>query len=47
MPEIDQIRVETERLDQVIPENTRIDFIKIDVEGAEFEVLKGAEKNLT
>lgn len=46
MPEIDQIRVETERLDQVIPENTRIDFIKIDVEGAEFEVLKGAERIL-
>ncbi|HNY63084.1 MAG TPA: FkbM family methyltransferase [Bacteroidales bacterium] len=45
-PEIDQIKVETERLDQLIPENIRIDFIKIDVEGAEFEVLKGAERIL-
>lgn len=45
-PEIDQIKVETERLDQLIPKNIRIDFIKIDVEGAEFEVLKGAEKIL-
>ncbi|HQQ21313.1 MAG TPA: FkbM family methyltransferase, partial [Bacteroidales bacterium] len=38
-PKINQIKVETERLDQLIPENMRIDFIKIDVEGAEFEVL--------
>lgn len=45
-PEIDQIKVETERLDQLIPKNIRIDFIKIDVEGAEFEVLKGAERIL-
>ncbi len=33
-----------ERLDEVIPKGTRIDFIKIDVEGAELGVLKGAKK---
>lgn len=39
---INQLMVETERLDNIIPENQSIDFIKIDVEGAEFGVLKGA-----
>jgi FkbM family methyltransferase len=37
------ITVETELLDNIIPYNTKIDFIKIDVEGAEMLVLKGAE----
>lgn len=45
-PEIEEIEVEIKRLDSVIPEDTRIDFIKIDVEGAEFDVLKGAKKIL-
>ena len=38
------ITVETDLLDNIIPIDTKIDFIKIDVEGAEMFVLKGAEK---
>jgi FkbM family methyltransferase len=44
-PEIDVIEVELHTLDEIIPSTIKIDFIKIDVEGAEFGVLKGA-KNL-
>lgn len=45
--EIDEkIEVETELLDNVLSENTQIDFMKIDVEGGEFFVLKGAQKIL-
>lgn len=39
---IEQISVRTGLLDDVIPEETSIDLIKIDVEGAEFQVMKGA-----
>lgn len=45
-PEIEEITVELRRLDELIPVEIKIDFIKIDVEGAEFGVLKGAEKLL-
>jgi FkbM family methyltransferase len=34
--------VEVRRLDDIVPADTSIDFIKIDVEGAEGEVLRGA-----
>lgn len=37
-----EIKVRTERLDALIPEDIHIDFIKIDVEGAEGLVLAGA-----
>ncbi len=37
------IEVKTEKLDNIIPENFKIDFIKIDVEGGEFAVFAGAE----
>jgi FkbM family methyltransferase len=40
-PEIEKIDVELRRLDDVIPEDQKIDLIKIDVEGAELQVLKG------
>ena len=42
-PEIEEIKVELKTLDHVVPLNEKIDFIKIDVEGGEFDVLKGAE----
>jgi FkbM family methyltransferase len=44
-PEIEEIEVEIKTLDEIISLDEKIDFIKIDVEGAEFGVLKGA-KNL-
>ena len=40
-PDIEEINVELKKLDDVIPESTKIDLIKIDVEGAEYGVLKG------
>ncbi len=41
-PEIEEIKVELKKLDEVIPSNLKIDEIKIDVEGAELGVLQGA-----
>jgi FkbM family methyltransferase len=35
------LKIETVALDEVI--NSRVDFIKLDIEGAEYEALKGAE----
>ena len=43
---IKQLTVDTDLLDNIIPENQRIDFIKIDVEGAEFNVLQGGIKTI-
>jgi FkbM family methyltransferase len=45
-PDIQEIEVEMKRLDNVIPAGTKIDFIKIDVEGGEFGVMKGASEIL-
>lgn len=44
--EIEQISVETDLLDHIIPEDMCIDLIKIDVEGAEFRVMKGGAATL-
>ena len=41
-PDIEQINVELKTLDTLIPKDIKIDFIKIDVEGGEYGVLKGA-----
>lgn len=38
----EQLTVQTERLDDALPEGFRPCFVKIDVEGAELEVLEGA-----
>jgi len=46
-PEITELTVDTNLLDNIIPEEEQIDFIKIDVEGAEFPVLKGGVKTIT
>jgi FkbM family methyltransferase len=40
------ITVETDTLDTLLPENYRVDFIKIDVEGGELQVLRGAVRLL-
>lgn len=45
-PEIEEIQVEVKTLDELIPDSLRIDLIKIDVEGGEFKVLKGAKETL-
>jgi FkbM family methyltransferase len=39
-----EIIVPCERLDQLVPPERKIDFLKIDVEGAELMVLRGAHK---
>jgi FkbM family methyltransferase len=41
-PDIEQIHVELKTLDSLIPSDMKIDLIKIDVEGGEYGVLKGA-----
>ncbi|HYG51144.1 MAG TPA: FkbM family methyltransferase, partial [Flavobacteriales bacterium] len=45
-PEIEKIQVEIKTLDEVIPANVKIDFIKIDVEGAEYGVLRGGSETV-
>lgn len=36
------LSVQVEKLDDLVPSDLKIDLIKIDVEGAEYEVLQGA-----
>ncbi|MEI7500060.1 MAG: FkbM family methyltransferase [Bacteroidota bacterium] len=43
---IQQITVEADLLDHIIPVDVPIDLLKIDVEGAEFQVMKGAVNTL-
>jgi FkbM family methyltransferase len=46
VPDVEELNVQVETLDHIIPSGVKIDFIKIDVEGGEFGVLKGAKKLL-
>lgn len=41
------IQVQTDKLDDVLPPNEQVDFVKIDVEGGELLVLQGARQTLT
>ncbi len=45
-PQIQSIKVRSKKLDDVLSENECIHFMKIDVEGAELLVLKGARETL-
>jgi FkbM family methyltransferase len=45
-PNIECITVKLEKLDNLIPEDVKIDLIKVDVEGAEFQVFSGAVETL-
>jgi len=42
----ENIVVKTQKLDDVLPEYFKIDFIKIDVEGVEYSVLKGSQETI-
>jgi FkbM family methyltransferase len=44
---IQSITVSTAMLDDVIPESSSVEFIKIDVEGAELQVFRGAMKTIS
>src|SRR5262249_35136776 len=44
--DIETIDVDINRLDDLLPAGVRIDFIKIDVEGAELDVLRGAQATI-
>lgn len=44
--EVDQITVHCRRLDDLVPAERRVAFVKIDVEGAELGVLRGAAELL-
>lgn len=45
-PAIEKITVRTVRLDEAIPSDVTVSFLKIDVEGAEVQVLRGADRLL-
>lgn len=46
-PDIEVITVALKTLDEIIPSNEKIRFLKIDVEGGELGVLKGAKRVLS
>jgi FkbM family methyltransferase len=45
--QVEMISVRTARLDDVVPADQRVDFVKIDVEGAELQVLRGGIRTIS
>jgi hypothetical protein len=45
-PDIQTIDINVARMDDIIPKFYHVDFIKIDVEGGEYHVLKGAMETI-
>lgn len=43
---VEELTVKSELLDKILPADYRVDFIKLDVEGGELAVLRGAESTL-
>ncbi len=43
---LEKLEVATDRMDNLIGGETKVDLIKIDVEGAEFKVIKGATETI-
>ena len=41
---VNVMTVDVETLDRIIPENIKVDFVKVDVEGAELNVFRGGEQ---
>jgi FkbM family methyltransferase len=41
-----EIKVETDLIDNIIPENLKIDFMKFDIEGGEYDAMRGGEKTI-
>lgn len=44
---VEDITVDTKKLDDVYPNNLKVRLIKVDVEGGEYDVFKGAAKTIT
>jgi FkbM family methyltransferase len=45
-PIIEEIEVEIARLDELIPNNFQVDFIKLDIEGGEYHTLQGGVETI-
>ena len=44
--EVEEIRVDMKRLDDIVPEDVQVDFIKIDIEGGEYDAMLGGEETI-
>jgi FkbM family methyltransferase len=45
-PQLDEIRVAVRRLDDVIPEDVEVAFLKLDIEGGEYHAMRGGLRTI-